>query len=168
MEQYTHTLIAVDSRFVPTAVQTAHFFELLFSWLRFRLVSAGAFQPGLRLIKPTDRTRSVPNVFTGEVLSIAVFDHVRLANWDDIPEAAEGLEHYTVLASGEWDQRDSPVELLTTDGAVFDKEPYLCDFGCHVSREPVSTSSWDTDVAPNSSNVPQFGSPCGHSLRPRL
>lgn len=158
MEQYVHTLIAADSGFVPKPSQVEKFFELLTTNYHFRIISDGRFQPGLRLMKPSGESRSVTNPMTRESLSMPIFDRIKIENLSDLSRAAEGLESYSVLASGEW-ALEKPFILLTTEEIPFTGS-YLCEASCHIQPEPVSTSCWDEEAGPNDLKVPYFGDPC--------
>ena len=160
VEQYIHTLIAADSAFVPRPKQLAIFFEILTATSNFRIISDTRFQPGLRVVKPSGRFRSGTSPITGETLSIPMFDHIKIERISDVPGAIEGLEHYSVLASGEWTPENRPLVLLTTDEVPFE-DTYLCEASCHIRPELVSTSSWDEDAAgPTDRSVPDFGEIC--------
>jgi hypothetical protein len=160
MEQYIHTLIAADSAFVPQSKQIAEFFEILTATYNFRIISDTGSEPGLRVMKPSGRLRRGRDPMTGEAVSIPMLDHIKIERINDIPGAIEGLEHYSVLASGEWTVESRPLVLLTTDEVPFE-DTYLCCISCHIRPEPVSTSCWDEDAAgPNSRNVPYFGEAC--------
>ena len=52
MEQYIHTLIAVNSAYVPKPAQIREFFEALIKSFHFRIISDKQFQPGFRVRKP--------------------------------------------------------------------------------------------------------------------
>jgi hypothetical protein len=160
MEQYIHTLIAIDSAFVPQSKQIAEFFEILTETCSFRIISDAPFQPGLRVMKPSGRFRSGRNPVTGEAISIPMLDHIKMERIIDIPGAIEGVSHCSVVASGQWTGENRPLVLLTTDQIPFE-DTYLCEVSCHIRPEPISTSCWDEDAAgPNSRNVPYFGEAC--------
>jgi hypothetical protein len=158
MEQYIHTLIAVDSAFVPQSKQVAKFFEILTVTCNFRIISDTRFQPGLRVMKPSGRFRSGTS-FTGEPFSVPLFDQIKIERIIDVTGAIEGLESYNVLASGEWTLKDRPLALLTTDRVPFE-DSYLCEASCHVRPEPISTSCWNKFASPNGPSVPDFGEAC--------
>jgi hypothetical protein len=92
---------------------------------------------------------------TGETLSIPRSDHVKIERIIDVSRTIEGLEHYSVLASGEWTLERQPLILLTTDEGPFEGS-YLCEASCHIRPGLVSTSCWDEEAGPNNRNVPYF------------
>lgn len=159
MGQYMHTLIAANSRFFPQADQIERFFELLTTDYYFRIISGEPFQPGLRIIKPSGRFRTVTDQFTGETWSIPGFDRVNVDTVSDVRRTIEGLEHYSVLASGEWPSECHPMRLLTTDASPFDGS-YLCEASCQIRPKPVSKSCWNEIAYPNVHAVPHFAECC--------
>lgn len=164
MEQYIHTLIAADSGFAPEPNPVARFYEEMADSAGYRIVSNKPAHPGLLLVKPSGRFRTMTgrNVFTGETRSVSVpdFDRQQLAEPSEIGPAIAGLEHYTVYASGEWDPSDAPLQLFTTDGKPFIAESYFCGLRCKAQPAPVTTSAWDFAI-PTDKKIPKFGSPCG-------
>jgi len=159
VEQYIHNLIATDPEFVPQSVQIEKFFELLTSEHQYRIISDKPFQRGLRVTKPSGKFRSVNDPMTREHLSIEIIDHIKLDKITNVSLSISDLSNYAVSASGEWASESQPLVLLTTDEVAFDGVQ-LCDVGCHVRPEPVSTSCWDMCGSPNVRNVPEFGTAC--------
>jgi hypothetical protein len=158
MEQYVHTLIAANSAFVPESPRVALFFDLLITSFNFRVISDAPFQQGLRVMKPSGRFRSFISPFTREKEQFPISDHIKVEKITDIPLVIEGLEHYSVLQSGEWKTQNRPLVLLTTDGVPYE-ESYVCEGSCHLRPEPVSTSCWDIEASADQL-VPAFGKPC--------
>jgi len=159
MEQYIHTLISVDSEFVPDPAQVADFLVSLVSQFKFIPISGQRFLPGLVVAKPSGRLRWGKDSFTGENISIPELDRLDAERFQDIPVLIEGSEHYTVMQSGQWVEKDRPVVLLKTDGVPYE-ENYICTVRCELRPETVSTSAWDVNAGPNTRNVPTFGSVC--------
>lgn len=147
MEQYIHTLISVDSDFVPDPAQVASFFDELVSQFKFSPISdRRRWLPGLLVARPSEGLRLSPERF------------------EDIPALIEGSQHYTVTQSGQWGIKDRPVVLFKTDGVPY-QESYTCIVGCELRPESVSTSAWDLEAGPNRRNIPAFGSPCKNENR---
>jgi hypothetical protein len=96
MEQYIHTLIPVDSSFVPLPVQVADFFEILVSSFHYEMVAPSRRAPaGPVVTKPTDNYR----VFTlpsGEVISRPERSSERPESLAAIAGFLEGVDHYTI------------------------------------------------------------------------
>jgi hypothetical protein len=159
VEQYVHTLIAADSAFVPKPPQLAEFFEGLVTAFHFRLTSGAPSRPPLRVVKPTGRLRTALNPLTGETWSFPASDHIGTERLADIPGVIDGLDHYSVLASGEWKLENRPMVLLTADGNPYE-DSYLCEVSCHLRPKPVSTSCWNGRTAPEEGDVPIFGEAC--------
>ncbi len=164
MEQYIHTLISVDSEFVPDSAQVADFFVELASQLKFIPISGQRFLPGLVVAKPSGRLRWGTNPWTGEKVSVPESDRLNLERFEDIPASIEGSGHYTVAQSGQWVRTDSPVVLFKTDGVPYE-EGCVCTVRCELRPEAVSTSAWDVEAGPNTRNVPTFGSVCKDAAR---
>lgn len=165
MEQYIHTLIPVDSEFVPDPVHVANFFIEFVSQFKFSPISdRQRFLPGLIVVKPSGRFRSRTNPMTGETTSIPERDRLTPGSFADIPALIEGSEHYTVTQSGEWAADDRPIALLTTDGVPFE-DNYICTISCELRPKTVSTSAWDMEAGPNTRDVPEFGSVCETEIR---
>lgn len=158
MEQYIHTLIAIDSGFVPEPNAVARFYEEMVESDGYRIVSDRPFCPGILVTKPSGKVRTAKNVFTGQTISVPVGDQQKLATPREIEHAIAGLEEYTVFTSGEWKASDAPLQLLTTDGKPFE-DIHLCGIACKARPRPVSTSAWDFGI-PTDRNIPRFGSPC--------
>jgi len=158
MEQYIHTLIAADSQFVPDPPRVAEFFDALVGDFGFRIIRNGRWQPGLRVMKPGGRTRTGTNAFTGEIITIPVYDHIAIEETTEVPPLIEDLAEYRVSASGEWKSADAPISLLKTDKTPFEDSP-ICDVSCNIRPSPVATSAWDVEAGPNVRNVLQFGTP---------
>ena len=91
MEQYIHTLIAADSDFVPVPTQVAEFFDALVGHFSFRAIRDGRWQPGLRVMKPGERTRTGRNAFTEETFTIPVPDQIMIESPADIPALVKSL-----------------------------------------------------------------------------
>lgn len=157
MEQYTHTLISVDSEFVPDPAQVATFFGDLISQFKFSTISGQRFLPGLIVAKPTGKLRWGTNPMTGEKISIPEQDRLSIERIEDIPAVIEGVKHYTVAQSGQWIGDERPMVLLKTDGVPYE-ENYISTVKCELRPEVVSTSAWDVEAGPNTRNVPAFGS----------
>jgi hypothetical protein len=158
MEQYIHTLIAADSQYVPNPPQVAEFFDSLIGVFAFRIIRDGRWQPGLRVMKPGERTRTARNAFTGETFTIPVPDQIMIENAIEIPPLIDSLQEYRVAASGDWSLDAAPLILLNTDETPFNENP-ICDISCNIRPAPVSTSAWEEDAGPNIWNVPGFGEP---------
>ena len=160
MEQYIHTLISVDSGFIPKSAQVASFFGELVSQFKFiPILDRQRFHPGLVVKKPSGNLRWGTNPMTGEKISIPQWDRLNPEGFEDIPTSIEGSQHYTVMQSGEWVRKDPPMILLKTDGLPYE-DNYHCTVSCQVRPEAVSTSAWDSEAGPNTRNVPEFGSVC--------
>lgn len=159
MEQYIHTLISVDSEFVPDPSQVADFLVELVSQLKFTPISGQRFLPGLVVAMPSGRLRWGTNTLTGEKVSTPEWDRLNPERFEDIPVLIEDSEHYTVMQSGQWVGKDRPLVLLKTDGLPFE-ENYICTVRCELRPEVVSTSAWDVEAGPNTRNVPTFGLAC--------
>ena len=157
MEQYIHTLIAANSAYVPKPTQIGEFFDALIKSFHFRVIYDQPFQPGLRVMKPGGRTRTGRNTFTGETITIPMYDHIAIEETTEIPPLIKNLEEYRVGASGEWKSADAPISFLKTDKTPFKDYP-ICDVSCNIQPSPVSTSEWDVDAGPNVRNVHRFGS----------
>lgn len=164
MEQYIHTLISVDSEFVPDSAQVASFFDELVSKCKFSPISGQRFLPGLVVAKPSGKLRWGTNPMTGEKVSVPDWDRLNLERFEDIPALLGGSEHYTVAQSGQWVGKDRPVDLFKTDGVPYE-ENYICTLRCELRPEVVSTSAWDVEAGPNTRNVPTFGSVCKNAVR---
>jgi len=164
MEQYIHTLISVDSEFVPASAQVADFFVELVSQFKFVPISGQRFLPGLVVAKPSGRLRWGTNPMTGEKISIPESDLSNLKGFQDIPALIEGSKHYTVTQSGQWVRANCPMALFKTDGSLYE-EDYVCTARCELRPEVVSTSAWDVEAGPNTRNVPAFGSVCENAVK---
>jgi len=165
MEQYIHTLISVDSEFVPDSAQVASFFDELVSQFKFSpIFDRQRFLPGLVVAKPSGRLRWGTDPMTGEKVSVPAWDRLNPERFEDIPALIEGSEHYTVMQSGQWVGKDRPVILLTTDG-VLCEENYICTVSCERRPVAVSTSAWDSEAGPNTRDIPEFGSVCKNKIR---
>jgi hypothetical protein len=159
MEQYIHTLISVDSEFVPTAAQVAEFFVELVSEFKFVPISSQRFLSNLVVAKPSGRLRWGINPMTGEKISLPELDRSNLDRFEGIPVLIEGSKHYTVTQSGQWVRADCPMTLFKTDGSAYEGD-CVCTVRCELRPEAVSTSAWDVEAGPNTRNVPTFGSVC--------
>jgi hypothetical protein len=157
VEQYIHTLIAVDSQRVPDPPQVAEFFNTLVGDFAFRIIREGRWQPGLRVLKPGGRTRTGRNSFTGETTTIPVPDIIEIQKTEEIQPLIQSLEEYRVGASGDWQSTAAPISLFNTDETPFEDNP-ICDVSCNVRPSPVSTSAWDEGAGLNVRDVPTFGS----------
>jgi hypothetical protein len=164
MEQYIHTLIPVDSEFVPESAQVASFFGKLGSQFNFSPISGQPFLPGLVVAKPSGRLRWATNSMTGEKIAVPALDRLNLERFEDIPASIEGFGHYTVTQSGQWVGKNRPLVLLKTDGVPYE-EHYICTVRCELRPEAVSTSAWDVEAGPNKRDVPAFGSACTNGVR---
>jgi hypothetical protein len=164
MEQYIHTLISVDSEFVPDSAQVASFFGELVSQFKFSPISGQRFLPGLVVAKPSGRLRWGTNPITGEKVSVPDWDRLNLERFEDIPSLLEGSDHFTVAQSGQWIGKDRPLDLLKTDGVPY-VENYVCTVRCELRPEAVSTSAWDLEAGPNRHDIPEFGSVCTNDVR---
>jgi hypothetical protein len=164
MEQYIHTLISVDSEFIPVSAQVAEFFVELASQFKFVPISGQRFLPGLVVAKPSGRLRWGTDPMTGEKISIPESDRSNLERFEDIPALIEGSRHYTVMQSGKWVRTDCPVALFKTDGNLYE-EDCVCTARCELRPEAVSTSAWDVEAGPNTLNVPAFGSLCENTVK---
>ncbi len=165
MEQYIHTLISVDSEFVPDSAQVASFFDELVSQFKFSPISdRQRFLPGLVVAKPSGRLRWGTNPMTGKKVSVPEWDRLNPERFEDIPALIEGSEHYTVIQSGQWVGKGRPVVLLKTDG-VPHEENYICTVRCELRPEAVSTSAWDLEAGPSRRDIPEFGSVCKNEIR---
>ena len=100
MEQYIHTLIAVDSEFAPQPAQVASFFGELVSQFKFSPISGQRFLPGLVVARPSGSLRWGTNAMTGEKISIPEWDRLNLERFEDIPALIEGSKHYSVAQFG--------------------------------------------------------------------
>src|ERR1700727_2270271 len=103
MEQYIHTLIAVDPEFAPEPTQIVSFLEGLL--LRYKLQPFSDVRqslPGLAVTKPSGRLRWMTNQFTGEKLSFPDFDRWNVENLGSVPALVASSDHYTVIQSGQW------------------------------------------------------------------
>ena len=162
MEQYIHTLIPVDSQFSPSSGQVASFYLRLESRFKFSRRTYHRGLPDLIVLKPSGKLRWGTNPMTGEKISIPAQDRLNLEEFEDIPAAIEGCTHYTVAQSGQWTGEDRPINLLGTDGALYEGF-YICTVACEHRSEPVSTSAWDVEAGSNTRDVPLFGSPCNNA-----
>jgi hypothetical protein len=158
MEQYIHTLIAADSQFVPAPTKVAEFFDALVDLFSFRIIREGRWQPGLRVMKPGDRTRTGRDAFTGETITIPIPDQIIIGHASEIPPLIDGLQEYRVAASGDWSLDTAPIVLLNTDMTSFAENP-ICDVSCNIRPAPVSTSAWEEEAGPNVWHLPGFGEP---------
>jgi len=159
MEQYIHTLIPIDSEFVPSAAQIVSFISRLISQFKFSPICGGRWLPGLVVSKASGKLRWGTNAWTGERISIPARDRFTLSRLEEIPGSIEGSTDYTVSHSGQWLGQDRPIDLLGTKGDPY-LENYICTVSCELRSEAVSTSAWDTEAGPNTRNVPSFGSVC--------
>jgi hypothetical protein len=164
MEQYIHTLISVDSEFVPESAQVANFFSELVSQFKFSPISGQRFLPGLVVAKPSGRLRWGTNSSTGEKIPIPEWDRLNIERFEDVPAFIEGCKHYSVAQSGQWAGEDRPVALLKTDGVPYE-ENYICTVRCELRPEVISTSAWNVEAGPNTRNVPTLGSVCKDAVR---
>jgi len=165
MEQYIHTLISVDSQFVPDPVQVASFFDELVSQFKFSPISdPQPFLPKLVIAKPSGRLRWGTNSMTGEKVSVLEWDRLNLERFEDIPALIEGSNHHTVMQFGQWIGKDRPMLLLKTDGVPYE-ENYVCTVRCELRPELVSTSAWDVEAGPNRHDIPNFGSVWKNEIR---
>lgn len=163
MEQYIHTLISIDPEFAPKPAQVASFFSELVSEHRFNLITGQRWLPGLVVTKPTGKFQERANPMTGEKMLVPERDRLNLEKFGDIPAVIQDVPHYTVSQSGQWAAQDRPVDLLQTNGVLFE-ENYVCTVRCELRPEPVSTSAWDLEAGPNTRNVPAFGSECNNPV----
>lgn len=131
--------------------------DTLVSSFGFRIISDTRFQPGIRVMKPSGRFRSFTSPLTGETKPFAISDNIKIDQVASIPAAIAGLEHFSVLMSGEWSLGHRPLALLTCDGVPFE-ENYTCEVSCHLRPEPVSTSCLNEEAGPR--HVGLFGEPC--------
>lgn len=159
MEQYIHTLLPVDSEFVPSAAQIGSFLSVLVLQFKFSLISGQRWLPGLVVSKASGELRWRTNSWTGERVSVPARDHFNLSQFEDIPGLIEGSTDYTVSQSGQWIGQDRPIDLLGTNGVPY-LGNYVCTVRCERRPEVVSTSDWDGEAGPNTRNVPSFGSVC--------
>ncbi len=160
MEQYIHTLIAVDPAFAPDPARVTTFFEGLISQQKLHPISdIQRSLPGLAVAKPSGRSRWMTNQYTGEKMSFIDFDRWNLEQLEAVPALIESSDHYTVIQSGQWTRDNRPISLYKTDGCLFD-ENYICTVRCELRPEAVSTSAWDLEAGPNLRDVPDFGSAC--------
>lgn len=165
MEQYIHTLISVDSAFVPDSVRVASFFVELVSQFKFSPISdPERFLAGLVVAKPSGRLRWGTNPMTGEKVSVPAWDSFKLDRFEDIPAFIEGSERYSVMQTGEWFGKNRPMVLFKPDGVPFE-ENYLCTVRCEVRPNAVSTSAWDVEAGPNTRRIPTFGSECDGEIK---
>lgn len=161
MEQYIHTLISVDSEFVPNPVQVANFLEALVSQYKFSWFSdAQQVRSDLIVAKPSNRLRWMTNSMTGEKIPIPVWDRLNVQTFEDIPALIEGSDHYAVRQSGQWVGTGWPMVLLKTDRVPYEGN-CICTINCELRPGRVSTSAWDVEAGPNRRNIPAFGSECG-------
>lgn len=164
MDQYIHTLITVDSEFSPGSAHVAKFFGELVSRFKFSPISGQRFLPGLIVAKPSGTVRWGTNAMTGEKISIPAFDRQTIERFEDIPALIEGSKYFTVAQSGQWAEKDRPLDLLKTDGLPFE-DTYICTVRCELRPKAVSTSAWDVKAGPNARNVAAFGSECENVIR---
>ncbi len=150
MEQYIHMLIPAISAGVPQPEQVVAFFD--------ELSKTNNFHPGhegLRIQKPSGRSREARNPLTGEVMMFPLRDNVKIATPAEIPSLTKGLTEFSVLASGQWQLGDDPpIVLYKTDGTPY-RDNYLCQVGYEVRPGLVSMST-----ANGNSAVLEFGEPC--------
>src|SRR5580698_6212333 len=103
MEQYIHTLISIDSKFVADPAQVASFFDELVSQFKFSPTSdSQRLLPELAIAKPSGRLRWGTNSMTGEKVSVLEWDRLKLESFEDIPALIEGSDHYTAMQFGQW------------------------------------------------------------------
>jgi hypothetical protein len=167
VEQYIHILIPADSAYAPDPEQVAVFFAELLKLSNFRLIKEGRFQQGLRVLKPSGRSREVTSPLTGETRRFPVPDSVKVNGPAEISALLEGLPEFSVRASGEWRLGiDMPIMLYTMDEVPY-RANYLCEVSCQLHPVPVSMST-----ANGARDVLDFGEPCsskkevGHFLNP--
>ena len=159
MEQYIHTLIPVDSSFVPAAGRVGEFFETLVSVFHYQMVASRRAPAGPVVMKPTDsfRTFTLPS---GEVISRPQRSSERPESLAAIAGFIEGAEHYTIQLPGQWQPEHRPIDLFRTNTRALFEDVYLCTASCELRPKAVSTSAWDLEAGPNIRNVPMFGSDC--------
>jgi hypothetical protein len=141
MEQYAHLLIAADPDFVPDPAQVTAFFNLILNSFGFRLVVELPFEPGIIVLKPSDRVRKGTDPMTGEVITIPVRDRLVLRDSAEIFSSIHNLGEWTVGASGKWVLGKTPIELRVSDGKPFESE-CSCFMSCNQRPKPVCTGNW--------------------------
>lgn len=152
MEQYLHTLVPADAKFVPTPEQVARFAKGLSA------LSAAPLKGQLILIKPTDRLRMFKDPMTGETrsTSIPVTERVTLENITDLAATLAPLQQYFVALDGEGPPALPPFTLYAEDA------PFTQNYGfvvrCCLKAEPVSMSCLGGEQTGN--EMPFFGQPC--------
>jgi hypothetical protein len=163
MEQYIHTLIAVDPSFAPNSLQIASYLKSLVDSFQFQVIDDSQFQPGIRVVKPSNRLRTFRDSLTGEAISVPANDRIKVDTIAAIPAVLGGLDRWSVLVSGAWNPESSFLHLLTADRVLFQGE-YLCEVSCHLRPQPVSTSYWAAEATPEF-EVAGFGTPCADNHR---
>jgi hypothetical protein len=141
MEQYAHLLISADPEFVPDPGQVAAFFNLILNSFGFRLVVKPPFEPGIIVLKPSDRVRKGTDPMTGEVITIPMRDRLVLRDSAEIVSSIHSLGEWTVGASGKWVLEKTPIELKVSDKMPFESE-YSSFVSCNQRPKPVCTGDW--------------------------
>lgn len=159
MEQYIHLLIPAEPSYTPEPAQVATFFAELLKFPNFRL-KEGRFQQGLRVLKPSGRSREISSPLTGESKKFPVPDTIKVNEPAEISAYLEGLAEFSVRAGGKWQLcSEMPIALYTMDNKPY-RANYLCDVSCQLHPVPVSMSTSN-----GTRDVLDFGDPCGSEKR---
>jgi len=95
-------------------------------------------------------------------------DQINLRRSLEISSVIKGIQHYSALASGEWQQAHLPFPLYQPDGNPF-RGPYYGQVNCQVRATPVSMSFVDPDMRlPFENEVRTFGKPFESPRNSRL
>ena len=148
-EQYLHTLIPGDTRFVPAPGQAVQFLDGLFA------LRAAPLNWKLILMKPSGRMRQFTNPLTGEVKSVPANDRLTFEKAADLNSAIESLERYSVALDGEGPPT-VPAFALYFKNAPF-VETYGYAIRCCLKDEPVSMSCLGYEQTEN--ELSSFGKP---------
>jgi hypothetical protein len=140
MEQYAHLLLSADPDFVPDPAQVTAFFNLILNSFGFRLVVKPPFEPGIVVLKASDKVRKGTDPMTGEVITIPMRDRLVLRDSAEILSSIQYAE-WTVGASGKWVLGRTPIELRASDGRPFESE-CSCLVSCNQRPNPVCTGDW--------------------------
>jgi len=141
MEQYAHLLISADPDFVPDPAQVTAFFNLMVNSFGFRLVVEPPFEPGIIVLRPSDRVRKGTDPMTGEVITIPMRDRLVLGDSAEIVRSIDGLGEWTVGFSGKWMLGKTPIDLKVSDEMPFESE-CSCFVSCNQRPKTVCTGDW--------------------------
>ena len=141
MEQYAHLLISADPDFVPDPAQVTAFFNRILNSFGFRLVVEPPFEPGIIVLKPSNKVRKGTDPMTGEVIAIPMRDRLVLRESAEILNSIDNFGEWTVGFSGKWMLGKTPIELRASDGKPFESE-CSCFVSCNLRPKPVCTGDW--------------------------